>query len=309
MTKSALTIGTRGSDLALAQATATEAALRNALPQHRIERRIITTTGDRRTDVPLSQVAQSDGQLDKGVFTKELEIALAADEIDIAVHSLKDVPTVIAPEFEIVGTLPRAGIRDVLISPVPGGLDALAPGSTVGTSSVRRAMQTRWLRPDLHVTDLRGNVPTRLRKVAEGSCDAIMLAEAGLQRLGHPVAGPATLHGTTLHFTALDPAGFYPAASQGAIGLEIRRDDNHARRAVEAINDPDGFTRICAEREFLHLLDAGCHTPVGVTCHLSNHQITMAARVFPEAGGQPSTAEATGTDPIEVAQQLYRSLT
>lgn len=308
MSESLFPIGTRGSALALAQAEATETALRAACPGLEPRRQIISTLGDRRTDVPLSEVAKRDGGLDKGVFTKELEVALAAGEIAIAVHSLKDVPTVLAPEFEIAGTLPRAGVRDVLIARAPGGLDGLRRGATVGTSSVRRAMQLRWLRPDLKVVDLRGNVPTRLSKAAAGVCDAIMLAEAGLGRLGYSIDGVETIADVELHFTALAEETFFPAAGQGAIGLEIRRDDELARRAVEAITDAPTFVRVCAEREFLRLLDGGCHTPVGVFSRLEGEGLTMAARVFPETGGEPRTARAAGPDPVNVARELFDSL-
>jgi hydroxymethylbilane synthase len=168
-------VGTRGSELALWQAEATESLLRAAFPDMEVVRQVIKTTGDRRTDVALSQVAKSEGILDKGVFTKELEIALEAGEIDVAVHSLKDVPTVLNDHFMIPATLERAGVRDALVCRTEGGLAALPEGAKVGTSSVRRARQLQWLRPDLLLCDLRGNVPTRLNKLAQGEeYDAIM---------------------------------------------------------------------------------------------------------------------------------------
>ncbi|MEY3897095.1 MAG: hydroxymethylbilane synthase, partial [Verrucomicrobiota bacterium] len=178
-------VGTRGSELALVQATATEAALAAAFPEREIIRKVIKTTGDRRTDVSLSEVAKSEGTFDKGVFIKEIEEALDAGEIDIAVHSLKDLPTVLQDRYVLAAVLERAPVRDVLVMRQPGGLAALPVEATVGTSSVRRAKQMEWMRPDVAVTDLRGNVPTRLRKLAEGeNYDAILLAEAGLVRLG-----------------------------------------------------------------------------------------------------------------------------
>ncbi|NJR41823.1 MAG: hydroxymethylbilane synthase [Akkermansiaceae bacterium] len=177
-------VGTRGSELALVQATATEAALAAAFPDREIIRKVIKTTGDRRTDVALSEVAKSEGTFDKGVFIKEIEEALEAGEIDIAVHSLKDLPTVLQSPFRLAAVLERAPVRDVLVMRKPGGLAALKKGATIGTSSVRRAKQIEWLRPDLKVIDLRGNVPTRLQKLAkEEAYDAILLAEAGLVRL------------------------------------------------------------------------------------------------------------------------------
>lgn len=301
-------IGTRGSALALVQAEATEAALAMAFPAMSVVREVIKTTGDRRTDVALSEVAKVEGVLDKGVFTKELEVALAEGTIDIAVHSLKDVPTVLDPMFAIAGTLERAPIRDVLITKVPGGLDALPEGATVGTSSVRRAKQISWLRPDLKVIDLRGNVPTRLSKVAGDGYDAILLAEAGLVRLGHDLSRPETVDGVELHFAPLAENVFYPAASQGAIGFEIRADDKDAAEIVKAICHHATFLRARAEREFLRLLDGGCHTPVGVFTTLDGGLLTMEARVFPEEGGEPKTGKAEGCEPLDVAKELFESL-
>ncbi|BCX46237.1 porphobilinogen deaminase [Haloferula helveola] len=308
MTNQRIIIGTRGSDLALVQATATEAALRDAFPELELVREVIRTTGDRRTDVALSEVAKVEGVLDKGVFTKELEIALEDKSIDVAVHSLKDVPTVLEPGFEIAGTLPRAPIRDVLVMTVPGGIDALPEGATVGTSSVRRARQLEWLRPDLKVVDIRGNVPTRLRKVAAGEFDAIMLAEAGLVRLGHPMDRVCEVEGVSLHFAPLDEEQFFPAAGQGAIGFEIRSGDDVTRERIASIVDGPTLVRVTAEREFLRLLDAGCHTPVGVFTILDGENLTMAARVFPDEGGEPKTGRVGGSDPITVAKELFESL-
>lgn len=300
-------IGTRGSDLALVQAAAVERTLALAFPELRLSRKVIRTTGDRRTDVALSQVAKAEGT-DKGIFTKELEDALRAGEIDIAVHSLKDVPTVIEDDFEIAGVLSRAPIRDVLVSRTPGGLDGLTAGAVVGTSSVRRARQLEWLRPDLRVIDLRGNVPTRLRKLAEGACDAILLAEAGLVRLGHRMSLPSTVSGIPLLFTPLKEDAFFPAAGQGAIGLEIRKGDKAAAALVAGILDEATFTRVRAEREFLRLLEGGCSTPVGVYTGLDGDVLKMDARVFPDTGGKPACATASGSDPLKVARQLFDSL-
>jgi len=299
-------VGTRGSELALWQANATEQLLRAAFPDVEVLRCVIKTTGDRRTDVALSEVAKSEGTLDKGVFTKELEIALEAGEIDVAVHSLKDVPTVLAPHFCIPATLERAGVRDALVSKQEGGLEALPQGARVGTSSVRRARQLQWLRPDLLISDLRGNVPTRLKKLRDADdYDAIMLAEAGLERLGYLPNSDERLF-----YYVLEEQVFYPAAGQGAIGLEIRRDDAWMKEVVERIGHEDTILRVSAEREFLRLLDAGCHTPVGVFSALENDDLSMSARVFPEAGGEPRLATVRGSRlaPLEVAKQLFETL-
>jgi hydroxymethylbilane synthase len=310
-----LNIGTRGSELALVQATATEAALAAAFPDLTLVRRIIKTTGDRRTDVSLANVARAEGTFDKGVFIKELENALDDGGIDIAVHSLKDLPTVLDPRFSLAAVLERAPVRDVLVSRDGGGFDSLPAGSRVGTSSVRRARQVTYLRPDLQVVDLRGNVPTRLRKLLTGEHhDAILLAEAGLVRLGYlppfpPVEGPEpVLDMPGLTATRLDPGWFYPAAGQGAIGLEIREADDRSRVFAESIGHQETWLQITAEREFLRLLDAGCHTPVGVFSTIENGVFHLKARVFPESEGPPRTAEANGPDALSVARSLFHSL-
>ena len=311
-----LLIGTRGSELALVQATATEAALAAAFPDIGIERRIIKTTGDRRTDVSLADVAQAEGTFDKGVFIKELEEALDDGSVDIAVHSLKDLPTVLDSRFALATVLKRAGVRDVLVTRESGGFNELAAGARVGTSSVRRAKQVEFLRPDLTVVDLRGNVPTRLQKLATGEHhDAILLAEAGLVRLGYLSETPAEqgpepiLDMPGLFAVRLEEHVFFPAAGQGAVGLEIRAGDDRSRVLAQSIGDADTWLRITAEREFLRLLDGGCHTPVGVFSSLSEGELHLQARVFPEAGGKPQSGEARGTDPLAVAKSLFESLT
>ena len=289
MNKQRITVGTRGSELALVQASAVEAALAAAFPGLTIERRVIRTTGDRRTDVALAEVAQAEGIIDKGVFIKELEVALADGAIDLAVHSLKDLPTVLDAGFKMAAVLERAPVRDVVVRRAGGGLAGLAAGAVAGTSSVRRARQLRWLRPDLLVADIRGNVPTRLAKLAAGEFDAILLAEAGLVRLGHDPARGIEVDGAHLACDVLDETFFFPAAGQGAIGLEIRAGDEHAAAAVAALNHADTWWRVIAEREFLRLLEAGCHTPVGVWTAIDGGNLRMEARVFPDDGGDPLT--------------------
>ncbi len=310
-----LIVGTRGSELALVQATATEAALAAAFPHLIIERKVIKTTGDRRTDVSLSEVAKTEGTFDKGVFIKEIEEALDSGEIDIAVHSLKDLPTTLQSRYSLAAVLERAQARDVLVTLKPGGLEALPEGARVGTSSVRRAKQVEWLRPDLKIADLRGNVPTRLRKLADGGTyDAILLAEAGLVRLGfipefpngktsEPITGVPGLH-----VTRLSESEFFPAAGQGAIGLEVRAGDAASHVYAQSIGHSETWLRITAEREFLRLLDGGCHTPVGVYSTISGGEIHLHARVFPDEGGTPKSGEARGTDPLTLALELFNSL-
>jgi hydroxymethylbilane synthase len=182
----------------------------------------------------------------------------------------------------------------------------LPAGARIGTSSVRRAKQLQWLRPDWQIRDLRGNVPTRLQRLADGTgYDAIMLAEAGLDRLGF-------LHESdlALHYHLLDEEVFFPAAGQGAIGLEIRSADAAMRACCEAISHQETVTCVSAEREFLRLLEGGCHTPVGVFCHLHGRVLEMKARVFPEEGGAPRSAAVSGdaSSPHEVAASLFEQL-
>lgn len=310
-----LKIGTRGSELALVQATATESALAAMFPELPLERVIIKTTGDRRTDVSLADVAKVEGVFDKGVFIKELELALDDGSIDIAVHSLKDLPTVLDERFALAAVLERAPVRDVLITRDGGGFDSLPAGARVGTSSVRRARQVKFLRPDLVVVDLRGNVPTRLQKLASGeSHDAILLAEAGLVRLGYLTAAPngdtpePVLDMPGLFAQRLDQTVFFPAAGQGAVGLEIRAGDSRSRVYAESVGHAETWLRVTAEREFLRLLDAGCHTPVGVFSSLVDGGLYLQARVFPEGEGAPRVGEAFGPDPLVTAQALYESL-
>lgn len=307
-------IGTRGSELALVQATATEGLLGEKFPETGFVRNIIRTTGDKRTDVSLADVARAEGTFDKGVFIKELEEALEDGTVDIAVHSLKDMPTVLDERFKLAATLERAPVRDVLLMKCGGGVDALEEGARVGTSSVRRAKQMEFLRPDLKILDLRGNVPTRIRKLAEyEEYEAILLAEAGLVRLGFiPESAPEgeeTVEGfPDIYAVRLPEKEFYPAAGQGAIGLEIRAGDEGAEAYATSINHQDTWIRVGAEREFLRLLDGGCHTPVGVYSSLEGGQIHLCARVFPDEGGTPRSGAAKGVDPIAVALELFQSL-
>ncbi len=311
--KKKLIVGTRGSALALVQADMVEKLLGDAFPEMEIVRNVIVTTGDRRTDVPLSEVAKTEDVLDKGVFTKELEIALEAGEVDLAVHSLKDVPTVLPEGFEIVSVLERAPVNDVLISKAKGGLDGLRQGATVATSSVRRQKMLQWLRPDIKLVDIRGNVPTRLRKLAESNeVDAIILAEAGLVRLGYDALGEIQTEAGNVYGERIDPEKFLPAAGQGCVGIEVRKGDAATISCVQKICHQPTFTRIKAEREFLRLLDGGCHTPVGVATQLFGDKILMEGIVFPEEGaGEPFQSEASGSadEPMKVAAKLFAGLT
>ncbi len=302
-----LKLGTRGSALALKQAEMTEAALADAFPDLEVERVIIKTTGDRRTDLALKDVAKAEGIWDKGVFIKELEVALAKGEIDVAVHSLKDLPTVLEEPFLLQSVLKRAPVRDVWIGKIPWA--EAKKGTRVGTSSVRRARQLAALKPGIKTEEMRGNVPTRLRNVAVGDdYDGILLAEAGLLRLGYPVEGVMEMERHCLFVDPLPERVFFPAAGQGAVGLEIRRDDQETGEMIGALNDEATWHQVTAEREFLRLLDAGCSTPIGVWSHLEGEYLEMGARVFPDGPGNARKAKASGVVPLEVAQQLFENL-
>ena len=304
-----LLLGTRGSELALTQTEMTTAALAAAWPELRVRHEVIKTSGDLRPDLKLTAFSQGDQPVvDKGIFTKELEQALKAGTIHAAVHSLKDVPTILDNGFRIAAVLPRAPVEDVLISKLPGGLEALPPGSVVATGSVRRARQLQWLRPDLKVADIRGNVATRLRKAAEDEgVSALLLARAGLVRLGL-FRDVLTDFAAPLHLTVLDAATFPPAASQGAVAIETFLETEQLARMLAAINHAPTFQMITAERRFLELLQAGCQTPVGVHTTLENGVLRMKALVFPDAAGEPAQSAASGTDPLEVAAELFRAL-
>ena len=311
-------LGTRGSALALAQAEMAERALREAFPGLEIERKIIKTTGDRRTDIPLSEVARA-ADLDKGVFTKELEVALQSGEIDIAVHSLKDMPSLLDEEFLIAAILPRASRKDVLIGKNPGGLAGLRQGARVATSSVRRRRLLESMRPDLEVVDIRGNVPTRIRKLHESAeLQGILLAKAGLCRLGLLRDGLVESNGEISYAEELDETTFVPAAGQGAVALEIRAGDPDPLVLCEAVNDIDAMRLVAAERSFLALLGAGCETPVGVAGEVGNGakeqeepgEILLRAVVFEDGEDVPLRGEVLGTgdDPEGLAKRLLAAM-
>lgn len=311
-----LILGTRGSELALVQANLTRDALAAAGIDCRIE--VIRTIGDKRPDLKLSEFSQGENPVvDKGIFTKELEEALLKREIDFAVHSLKDVPTELGPEFEICATLPRADIADVFLTTQEGlGKDlTLLDGKVIATSAVRRARQLQWLCPGVKVVDIRGNVPTRIRKmIASEEWDAILLARAGIERLGIYSPGEANFdfEGSTVFACELDTRAFLPAAGQGAVGMEILKDNDAARAALAKINDASTFCRVSAERAFLGLLKAGCQTPVGAHTWFEDDGATlaMAVRVFDEATphAEPFVAEVRGAScsPEALAEKLMQ---
>ena len=243
-----LRIGSRGSQLALWQANHIAALLRGE--GHTVEIEIIKTTGDRLQEVTFAQVGS------KGMFTKEIEEALAEGRIDLAVHSLKDLPTELPEPFALASTPPRVDPRDAFVSVNYRHLAALPQGAKVGTSSQRRRAQLKALRPDIDAVEFRGNVDTRLRKLAEGQVDAILLASAGLERLGK----------TDWLRERLDPKDFCPAAGQGSLAIETRKNDATTIEAVSFLDHEPTRFAVTAERAALAALGGGCQVPIGIHC-------------------------------------------
>ena len=251
-----LRIGTRGSPLALVQAASVKAALAAADPDlaadDAIEIVVIRTTGDRVQDRTLAEIGG------KGLFTKEIEEALVEGAIDLAVHSMKDMPTILPDGLVIDGMLPRADPRDALVALTSGGVEALPQGAVVGTASLRRQAQLLHLRPDLRIIPFRGNVDTRLAKLAAGAAQATVLALAGLARLGKADVAAAVL----------EPEVMLPAVAQGAIGIERRVGDARAARLLAAIGDRPTMIAVAAERALLEVLDGSCRTPIAALATL-----------------------------------------
>ena len=306
-----LILGTRGSELALTQTRMTKAFLADSLPGQVVEHEVIKTIGDKRPDLKLSEFSQGDSPvLDKGIFTKELELALEAGQIHAAVHSLKDVPTELGEGFEISVVLPRAPVEDVLVSQSEGGLEGLADAAVVATSSVRRKAQLEALRGDLVVEDIRGNVPTRLAKLRESEVwGATILARAGLERLGYSLEGGVLEgHGERFYAEILDPAVFVPAAGQGAVGIETYRAEGWVLEVLGSINHAETMTRVRAERHFLHLLEAGCQTPVGAFTKIEGGVLSMDVIVFDERGCRRASAAGDAGEPESVAAAIFEEV-
>ncbi len=256
---SILRLGTRGSPLALAQARMVQSRIAAAqdIEPSRIAIEVIQTSGDRIKELPLADAGG------KGLFTKEIEEALAERRIDLAVHSAKDLPTTLPPGLELAAFLPREDPRDVFVSTKAKTLLALPPGARVGTASLRRQALVKRLRPDLHVEPMRGNVDTRLRRINDGVADGTILALAGLKRLGLQSAAASVF----------EVDEFLPAVGQGVIAIEIRADDTATYAAITAINDASTAIALAAERAFLAALDGSCRTPI------AGHAIVTANRI------------------------------
>jgi hydroxymethylbilane synthase len=307
-----LILGTRGSELALKQTTMVTEALRAAVAGLNVEREIIHTIGDKRTDLRFTDFHGGAVPLaDKGIFIKELEVALDEGRVHAAVHSLKDVPSELEARFQIAAVLERAPIEDVLITREEVTLETLRYGARVGTSSVRRARQLKWLRPDIQIVEIRGNVGTRVRKVlGEEPLDAVMLAAAGLLRLDlmDSARGQIRIDGEVLCALSLDPVTFLPAAGQGAVAIECLSTSADVREMLRTINHTETESRVTAEREFLKILGAGCQTPVGAHTWLVGDQLHMRVRVFNEQDESAPPVEREAHAPVNEALALAAEL-
>jgi hydroxymethylbilane synthase len=284
-----LRLGTRGSKLACAQAEIVRAALAKA--DIACEIVILKTTGDKVQDRSLADIGG------KGLFTKELEDALLNREIDFAVHSMKDVPAALPPGLAIAAVLPREDVRDAFLSHVASSLDELPKGARIGTSSVRRTAQIARARPDLEIAPLRGNVDTRLAKLNSGAFDAILLALAGLKRLG-----------LQHHATSLLPTDTWlPALSQGAVGIEIRAEDEAVAQTLASLNDRPTEVALACERAFQLALDGSCRTPIGGVAEFTSGSLKFRGEVLAPDGKDFADAgfeERLGADPVAEAAGL-----
>jgi hydroxymethylbilane synthase len=286
-----LRIGTRGSPLALWQAGHVRHLLiaEHGLSDGDVELSAITTSGDRIKDKPLREFGG------KGLFTKEIDEALLSGAVDLAVHSMKDLPTELPEGIAVAAVLPRADVRDAFISAKAPSLAELPPDSVIGTSSLRRAAQVKRLRPDLRIADLRGNVETRLRKIKDGVADATLLALAGLDRLG--LAAQAT--------SILSTEDMLPAVAQGAIGIAARSDDERTLGFLAPLNDVRTMTSVTCERAFLARLDGSCKTPIAGLAEIDDGVLRFRGLILAPDGsesfgialtGEAQHARSLGTD-------------
>jgi hydroxymethylbilane synthase len=283
-----LRLGTRGSPLALAQARMVRQAIAavHGFDPERIALNVIRTSGDRIQDRPLAEAGG------KGLFTKEIEEALLAGAIDLAVHSSKDMPTLLPAGLVLAAFLPREDARDAFVSRKAKSLRELPRGAVVGTASLRRQALVKRMRPDLSVVPLRGNVETRLRKLDDGVADATLLALAGLKRLG--IADVAT--------DILDVVAFPPAVGQGAVGIETRADDARTRTLLDPVNHVDTATALTAERAFLAVLDGSCRTPIAGHATVAAGQLRFRGMILKPDGSEAFETARSGA--IENAEKL-----
>lgn len=288
-----LVIGTRGSKLALWQSEHIKGMVEQitGLP---VRLKVIKTTGDKILDVPLAKVGG------KGLFTKELEVALMAGEVDMCVHSMKDVPTEL-PEGLFIAAMPeRVDARDVIVSGKGYTLDTLPEGARVGTSSLRRVAQVRHLRPDVEIVDVRGNLDTRMRKAEEGQVDAVILAAAGITRMGWA--------DRIAHY--VEPEQMISAVGQGAIGVEIREDDEEMRHVMEHIGHPETMECVTAERIVMRRLEGGCQVPIGAYARVEGPTMVMDAMVGSLDGSTivRRRIEGPAEDPVGLGERMVHEL-
>jgi len=263
-----VTVGTRGSKLSLIQTETVVRRLRRLFPDLRVETKVVETTGDREAEVPLYQIKA------KGIFEKEIDRSILEGEVDFAVHSMKDVPTVQPPGIIIAAVPRRESPRDVLVSREDLLLEGLPSGAVIGTCSPRRRAQVNHVRPDLRVEPVRGNVDTRVRKLEEGSCDALILAEAGLRRLG--------LQGYISQRLSIQD--FTPAPGQGALAVVAREDNLETIRLLKQVNHPASMAETLAERALSRELEGGCQIPLGALGRIEGPTLTLYASVLSPDG-------------------------
>ena len=281
-----LRIGTRGSRLALWQANYVAGRLRTLPDTPSVELVVIQTAGDQVRDVPLARIGGD------GVFTKEIQRALLQHTVDLAVHSLKDLPTTHVEGLVLAAVPPRGPAGDVFVSRRHRSFAGLPAGAAVATGSLRRRAQLLHRRPDLRLVDIRGNVETRLRKLDEESLDALILAQAGLERLG--LAEAVT--------EVLDPAWMLPAVGQGALGLECRADDDASRALVGRLDDPPTRQAVRAERSLLRALGGGCQVPIGAVAEVTGEVLSLRGAVIEPEGRRRIEGQVSG--PVELAEEL-----
>ncbi len=288
-----LVIGTRGSKLALWQSEYIRGLIEE-LTGIPVELKVIKTTGDKILDVPLAKVGG------KGLFTKEIEVELAAGTVDLAVHSMKDVPTELPEGLGIRMMPPRVDPRDVIVSGAGYDLTTLPVGATLGTSSLRRRSQVIALRPDLKIVDVRGNLDTRMRKAETGELDAVILASAGITRLGW--------EDRITHY--IEPDQMVSAVGQGAIGVEIREDDEFMAEVCAKLTDADTFCCVSAERVVMRKLEGGCQVPIGAYARIVGGTLVMDAFVGSVDGTRQVRERLEGSveDPIELGERMVALL-
>jgi hydroxymethylbilane synthase len=311
-------IATRGSALALAQANNVLAQCRAAMPEQAFALNIIKTTGDK---LQTASMAKPDASLPKGLFTKELEVALLQNEADLAVHSLKDLPTELPAGLKLGAVGPRADVRDVLLYRAAGaaasrrgfaphiGLQDFPPGAVIATSSTRRRAQLLTARPDLQVVEIRGNVATRLQKLAERTeMDATVLALAGLSRLHFAITPDGQLTGESVPegvlAVVLDTELMLPCVGQGAVGIEIRERDERMEALCARLNHADTFYGVSAERAFLHALGGGCQSPVAAYAEIAGGTVRMRAISFRDGPARRTAGVAPVAEAVALGVRL-----